>query len=247
MKDDYKKYIKKVNIYRNEPPLWLVIIFKSIFTAFLICCLIVALFNFTHIGTPVSGSSMKPTLNNYQNLTTKDYVYISRFVGYGSSDIIVINNPENENTNKFVIKRLIATEGDKLAIIRTDGGIYSVPTGTYKIVKLINNEIVEISEPYLPEGTSLYWSYLEWEDLISKPEITGAKKIVFNGITFLEIQSGYVFYMGDNRSSKSASKDCLEYGPVEKSKVVGKVSIIAYENKNHFSHIFMHYIHKIFG
>lgn len=190
---------------------------------------------------------MQPTLNNYSNITTKDYVYISRFIGYGSSDIIVVNNPENENSNKYVIKRVIATAGEKFAIIRTDNGSFSAPTGVYKIVKLVNNQIVEVSEPYLAEGTSLYWSFLEYLDLIAKPQIEGAKKVVFNGITFLEIENGYIFYMGDNRSSKNASKDCLEYGPVSINKVIGKVSIIAYQNKNHFSQIFMHYIHTIFG
>lgn len=190
---------------------------------------------------------MLPTLNDYEDSSVKDYVYISRFASFGVSDIIVINNPENENNSKFVIKRVIATEGEKFAIIRTDSGSVSAPLGTYKIVKLVNNEIVPLSEKYLSSNTSLYWSYIEYQDLISNDNISGCKKLKYNGITFLEIEKGYIFYMGDNRSTRNSSKDCLEYGAISLNKVVGKVSIIAYRNENHFSQIFMHYIHSIFG
>ncbi|MBO4412729.1 MAG: signal peptidase I [Clostridia bacterium] len=232
--NEYKNYIKKVNIYRKELPFWLVIVFKSIFTAFLICCFIVALFNFTHIGAPVDGDSMIPTFNNYNNGAI-DYVYISRFSGYSDFDIIVIKNP---NINKKpVIKRLIAMEGEKIAIKKSE------TTSGYKLVKLVNNEIIEIEEPYLND-TTMSNSYAEWKELINKSEIDGAEKVVYNGTTFLEIKKGYIFYMGDNRYN---SRDCLDYGPISKDKVIGKVTIVAYENKNHFSYIFMHYVHKIFG
>lgn len=252
-KEDKKKdtkYIKRVNIYRKDIPLWLHSTLKALFIAFIICCAIIAIFNFVYIGRKVDGSSMLPTLNNYEDKSISDCVYINRFATSYDGDIIVVHNPtNNSNANKYVIKRLMATSGDKIAIIRTDNGGVSASDGTYKISRIkkdsSNAELVE--ETYLDENTSLYFSYLEFQSLLNKPDLTGCKVVTINGIKYLEIDEGYIFYMGDNRSSKEASYDCLDYGPVEANKIVGRVNIIVYENKNHFSQIFSYFIHKIFG
>lgn len=244
------KYIKRVNIYRKDIPLWLHSTLKALFIAFIICCAIIAIFNFVYIGRTVEGSSMLPTLNNYDDKTISDCVYINRFASSYDGDIIVVHNPtNNSNANKYVIKRLMATGGDKIAIIRTDNGGVSASDGTYKISRIkkgsSNAELLE--ETYLEEDTSLYFSYLEFQSLLNKSDLVGCKIVIVNGIKYLEIDEGYIFYMGDNRSSKEASYDCLDYGPVEANKVVGRVNIIVYENKNHFSQIFSYFIHKIFG
>ncbi len=104
-------------------PIWLVSIFKTLLAIFLVMCIIVTIFNFTHIGTPVLGTSMLPTLNNYEDHSKKDYVYINKFSSYSHGDIIVINNPE-ETDNKSVIKRVIAMEGDKIAIVKKNNSYY---------------------------------------------------------------------------------------------------------------------------
>lgn len=228
-------YIRRVNIYKKEMPIWLVSILKTLLAIFLVMCIAVAIFNFTHIGTPVLGTSMVPTLNNYDDYSTKDYVYINRFSSFSHGDIIVINNPE-ETENKTVIKRVIAMEGDKISVVRNVNSyyVYIIKNGetTYRVLK----------EPYLASA-SMEQTYLNFEKLSSK-NLSGGEFSTIDGIKFLTIKEGYVFYLGDNRND---SKDCSYYGPIQKSKVVGKVDIIVYENKNHISYIFNYYINKFFG
>jgi signal peptidase I len=45
-----------------------------------------------------------------------DSVYINRYTGYARGDIVVFNNPSSSATSRHVVKRLIATGGDKIAI-----------------------------------------------------------------------------------------------------------------------------------
>ena len=198
--------------------------------------------------TIVIGSSMFPTLNNYEDSKTRDFVYISRFSPYTYGDMIVVNNPEGNNDGKSIIKRLIAKEKDKIAIVRTDTANVSEANGVYKIYLIKDGEtnFEVLNETYLSKKVSLYPSYLQFQELIASGTEGGSVKEI-NGIKYLEINEGYVFYMGDNRTTKSSSYDCLEYGPISKNKVVGKVDIVVYENKNHISYIFNHYIHKLFG
>lgn len=253
LKDDKKKdtqYIKRVNIYRKDVPLWLHSILKALFILFIIFIALIAVFNFVYIGRVVEGYSMLPTLNNYESEDVSDCVYINRFASANRGDIIVVHNPQNNsNANKYVIKRLIATEGDKIAIVRTDNGAVSAINGTYRIsiIKKGSTQAELVDEPYLEEDTSLYFTYMEFQTLINKSNLNGCKIVTVNGIKYLEINEGYIFYLGDNRSSEGASNDCMDYGPVEASKIVGRVNIIVYQNKNHFSQIFSYFIHKIFG
>lgn len=240
------KYIKRVNIYRKEIPLWLHSILKALFVTFIILCALIALFNFVYVGRKVVGTSMLPTLNS----NGEDCVYINRFASYSNGDIIVIHNPENDsNANKYVIKRIIASAGDKIAIIRTDNGAVTASEGTYKISRIAKgvSKAEIVNEPYLSEDATLYFSYLEFQILLNSSTLEGCQIVTINGVKYLEILDNYVFYIGDNRSSKDASRDCLEYGPVQTNKIVGKVNIIVHENESHFNQVFMYFIHKIFG
>lgn len=231
-------------------PVWLSAVIKSVFTLFILFLIAVMIFNILHINAPVYGLSMAPTLNNNYVGDEHDTVYINKYDTFKSGDIIVVHNPENDKgQDKYVIKRLIAEEGDKISISRTDNGGVSEKNGTYNIIiiRKNSNKAEVLKENYLPENTSLYYSYLEFQQLISKPNVKGANVIRINGIDYLDIHSGYVFYMGDNRSSTSASKDCLEYGCVEREKVVGKANIIVYKSTNAFSQIMNYYFKKLFG
>ena len=249
MKEDKRniKYIKRVNIYKREMPIWFQAIFKALFIFFMLICAAVVIFNFIHIGTPVVGESMAPTLNGYNDSELFDTVYINKYSGYTNGDIIVIQNPENNsNANKYVVKRLIAKGGDKISIVRT----YNSGTNATYAIQLIKkgSKTPEIlKENYLEANSTLYYSYVEFQRLIGKNNLKGGQVVNVGGVLYLEIFEDYIFYMGDNRSSEASSKDCLEYGPVEKNKVVGKVDIIVYESKNHFNQILNHYVNSIFG
>ena len=249
---EYKKevkYIKRVNIYKRDMPIWLQAIIKALFIFFMLIIAAVVIFNFIHIGTPVIGESMVPTLNGYEDPQIVDSVYINKYSGYTNGDIIVVQNPTNNNPNKYVIKRLIAMGGDKIAVVRTDNGGVAPSNGTYAIqlIKKGSKTPEILKENYLDSETNLYFTYLEFNELLLQKKFEGGNIVTIDGVTYLELSEDYIFYIGDNRSSKEASKDCLEYGPIPKNKVVGKVDIIVYESTNHFYQILNHYVRAIFG
>ena len=66
----------------------------------------------------------------------------------------------------------------------------------------------------------------------------------FGNVWFLSVAENELFYLGDNRHF---SLDCSTYGAQSKENYVGRVDIIAYESKDHFSYIFLYFWHKIFG
>ena len=188
---------------------------------------------------------MLPTLNNYNDENIKDYVYINRFASYTYQDIIVVNNPQGDNTNKNIIKRVIALEKDKIAVIKTNSG--SLITYKIALIKNGSDKLEILNENYLAPNTSLLPAYEEFNKLITQTNFSGGKVVDVNGTKYLEIAENHIFYLGDNRSSSSASNDCLDYGPVSKDKVVGKVDIIVKENKNHIKYIFNYFTKKLIG
>ena len=229
-------------------PLALLAILKTLFILFIICCTVVAISNFINSGTMVVGYSMTPTLNNYEDENIHDYVYVNRFAKYTYGDLIVVNNPQDNDSGRNVIKRVIALGNDKIAIVRTDTSSAPQEKGFYKIVLIKNGGEKEfLQEDYIDENQSLYPAYLEFQNLIAKKNLQGAEVEKIDGISFLKIQEGYIFFMGDNRGNSGTSVDCLDYGPVLANKVVGKVNIIVYQNKNHITYIFDYYVKKIFG
>lgn len=245
-------YIKQVNIYKGRMPTWASMLLKAIFITFLICCAFVAVFSFIYICTPVNGASMQPTINaQCKYLGEKeisgnkpDSVYINRFATPTYGDIIVVN--KQSHNGEYIIKRLIAKGGDKIAIEPIGSG--------YKIllIKKDTNIIEELQENYLAKDTSLKTIYSKFkayrEPNIEKDYLGNEDKfetITYNGqdCHFLKIDEDEIFYLGDNRSN---STDCSEYGAYKKSKCVGRVDIIVKGSENNFSYIFLYFWHKIF-
>lgn len=249
-------YIKKVNIYKNEMPLWLKTLLKALFITFIICCLFVAIFNFIYAYTLVDGKSMYPTLNGsvYDNYgveideNSADSVYINRFVGYERGNIVVFNNPSDSATSKHVVKRLIATGGDKIAIApitNTGNDLNNI----YRIflIKSGSTDIEILNESYLPSGISLYYTYADFKAyrLINSSGFTAVNHSAYGTLHFLSLKNDEVFLLGDNRSANS-SYDSADYGPVNSSKYFGRVDIIAYKSLNNFNYIFYYFWNKIF-
>lgn len=248
-------YIKQVNIYKGRLPLWVNMLLKAIFITFLICCAFVAVFSFIYICTPVDGPSMQPTINaQCEYVGSKeisgnntDSVYINRFATPTYGDIIVVNKPTERG--EYVIKRLIAKGGDKVAI-EPIGSDYKV-----LLIKGDSNIIEELQEDYLSDDISLQKCYDSFKLYrtggVNKGELVeehGDKFEVINykgnDCYFLKIEEDEIFYLGDNRAN---SNDCSNYGAYKKSKCVGRVDIIAKESKNNFSYIFLYFWHKVFG
>ncbi len=249
-------YIKKVNIYRNETPLWLKTLLKAIFITFLICCLFVAIFDFIYSCTPVDGKSMYPTLNslvyddngNEIEAELADSVYINRYAGYERGDIGVFLNPSSSSTSKHVVKRIIATGGDKIAIAATTN-YSSESENTYKIFLIKNGStsFEILPESYLPTETSLYSTFLDFKEyrLNNPSKFSPVSSSTYGMLYFLTLAENEVFILGDNRSLNN-SYDSADYGPVPAQKYVGRVDIIAYKSQNHFSYIFLYFWNKIF-
>lgn len=256
-------YIKKVNIYRKEMPIWFRNILKTFFITFLIFCLFITSFTFIYYYTPVEGESMYPTLNeayysgHFDNIST-DSVYINRFANYSRGNIVIFNKPSELSSN-YVVKRLIATGGDKLAIAPITN-FSNESQNIYKIFIIKNgSSIVEIlSETYLSEisqATKLYHTYLDFTNyrvnIAHEEGFTTINNIKVNGINygsihFLTLKNDQVFLLGDNREH-NGSFDSADYGPVPSSKYVGRVDIIAYQSANNLEHVVSYFWHKIFN
>ena len=250
MKNQKINYIKNVNIYKPEFPLWAMILFKAIFITFIVCCAVVAVFSFIYIYTPVEGPSMLPTINNQcfdeNNYPVEgssvDSVYINRFVKPTYGDIIVA-----KKNGKYVIKRLIAMGGDKIAIAPITNEILpSEKTYVIFLIKKDSNKIEILNENYLADEMSLFKTFQKFEEL-KKNNTENFEKIKteeFGYLDFLNIKENEIFYLGDNRED---SKDCSDYGPNSINNYVGRVDIIVKESKNNFSYIFLYFWKKIFG
>lgn len=236
-------------------PLWVRTLLKAVFIAFIICCLFVAIFTFIYTYTIVDGKSMYPTLNgsfydDYGNVegTTADSVYINRFASFTRGDIAVFDNPSSSPVSKHVVKRVIATGGDKIAIAAITN--YSNETeNTYKILLIKNGSttIEVLGENYLLSGTSLYETYDNFRTYrLSNPSKFTPINSAYGTLYFLILESDEAFILGDNRGAGN-SYDSADYGAVDVSKYVGRVDIVAYQSQDNFSHIFLYYWHKLFG
>lgn len=127
-----------------------------------------------YFGVIVNGSSMNQTLEHGDELfvrTMKDGVTAER------GDVIVVYTGaySQTGTGNYIIKRLIAIEGDKVRC--TDGKIEICYAGT--------DVFVALDEPY-----AYYGSYQQYYDFAE-----------------YQIQTGEIFFLGDNRSSSGSSQD----------------------------------------
>jgi signal peptidase I len=198
---------------------------------------------------------MYPTLNsniyNEYGLQVEGYadsVYINRFAGYKRGDIVVFKDPDpNRSTGIYVVKRLIAMEGDKIAIGTNYESEYE---NVYKIFLIENgsSSIKILEENYLPTATSLYETSKDFENyrLANPTKFSTEISPVYGTLYFLTLSENEAFILGDNRSAGS-SNDSADYGAVSSTKYIGRVDIIAYQSQNNFSYIFLYYWRKIFG
>ena len=203
-----------------------------VFVLFVAICGTLIYFNVTHEYFIVYGPSMTPTLNKgiLDEEGTIDSVFVSKVKQFTRGDIIVANRNygiEGESA-KYVIKRVIALEGDKLKIDIVDGN--------YRIILIKNGEEKQeiLEEPYL-DNYSINSSIKSGFDFLIQEY-----SIVLDENGFYEIPEQSVFYMGDNRRN---SKDCLTYGAKNINAVVGKVDYIIYGGENPYGQV----IQQFFG
>ena len=145
----------------------------------------------------VDGPSMEPTLYNNQKLIVSNLFYTPK-----SGDIIIFNN-KTSLMEKTLVKRVIATEGQKIKIDFDSGFIYIDGEGP-------------ISEDYIKSATTLeenFNSYYEKDE---------------NG--YVTVPESCVFVLGDNRGNSTDSRSAA-VGFVPVDNIIGKVIFRIYPFK----------------
>ena len=176
---------------------------NSLFTSFLeiaesfviaVAC-VVFVFLFIARLSVVSGDSMNNTLLN------NDYLVVVNLFGTyepDNGDIVVIHG-DYEYYNKPLVKRVIATEGQKIDINCQTRQVY------------IDGEL--ISEDY---------AYYEPGLPFRIPETEGGSYNPATGIFSATVPEGCVFVLGDNRSDSLDSRS-TEIGCIDERYIIGKV------------------------
>jgi signal peptidase I len=180
--------------------------YQRAFSLFFYCCLLIGFLGFSfstqYLDVAVNGPSMQPTINQQWSIVepeNRDVVFINFKASYKKNDIIVVQHEDD-----FIIKRIIATGGDTLSIVKNQ----------FDEVEVYVNE-VKLVEDYVVYKDGLETTFQNFENLkLTHPQL-------FAG-NVMQIPQNQLFYMGDNRAR---SQDCSVYGPVDETFVVGKVSI----------------------
>ena len=160
--------------------------------------LMIVLFLFVFRYVSVDGESMMKTFYHQDKLIISNLFYTPK-----TGDIVVIN-PENHGDNEEpIIKRVIATEGQKVYIDYENWEVYV--------------DGVKLDEPYIDamrEEEKERWGDDVW----------------MNGTTVSKYQDeftvadGKVFVMGDNRNNSKDSRS-REYGEMNVNRILGRVII----------------------
>lgn len=215
-------------------PKWLHVAGNILFFFFMLLAVATAVLACIFVRTSVSGPSMQPSINASwsEENDLEDTVLINRLQKGARGDIIVVDRSE-ENEDRYVIKRLVATGGDYVAIVPREGG-----DGTYQIQLICKNE----QTPTVVEDGNydMAKTYERFNELKTNDSLTFRN---IDGVDYLYIDEGKIFYLGDNRN---ISRDCSKYGPVDESDVVGKVVLIIDNGKSVFKECFNYFVGKMF-
>ena len=205
--------------------LWLLRVMAVAITIFAIITMAFASFFTIYCRTYVNGTSMLPTLNSSLSQTSKrDVVYINRFAKVNVGDIIVLDLTDNINFKTYVIKKLVAREGDIVNII------YDNNEMQYNLI--VNNEVVD-SKPYQDLGYTTYDNFTQYIST-HKHDSTRIAKDGNGSIKGVIIKPGELFVLGENWN---ISKDSALFGPFSDKTLVGKIDIVIKPGQNEFMQV----------
>ena len=190
----------------------LMTILISISVLLIIFLSFVLAFNITYTESSVKGNSMVDTFYD------GDRVYINKFEKGDIGDIVVVDTKSVENWNhslegRYIVKRLIAKEGDTVCI-------KMISTIEYQVV--VNDQVVMVKHT---DGMSP--SYMNFTDYVSR-NIADVTRIKDGAVI---VKQGEMFLLGDNWN---VSYDSTMVGPVTVDSLVGRVDIIVPASKNIF-------------
>ncbi len=184
----------KLHAFLKELFSWVVCIGAALAIAFI-------LRNYVFMNVKVDGASMNPTLQHGERIFT-------RIIGYTPQrGDIVIFNPKSE-PQKAYIKRVIATEGDRIWIDEVTGKVHLKKSGekTWEI----------LDEPYIANEA--------YNSMLPNCAIRFADN---SGEEGLLIDEDHIFVMGDNRNHSNDSRNdfgSYAVGQVSLDSVLGKAS-----------------------
>lgn len=170
----------------------------------------------------IVGDSMEPTFYD-GNTVLVDKNYSTPVRG----DIVVIKqtslSSNGTSTNNYIIKRVVAVEGDKIGFVKKDSKIFFYlddGTGWKKMF-----------EPYTKEYMTYASSSVVFNQSII-PIFDDETKLKNGGYTVIEKDK--FFAMGDNRN---ISADSRKYGQFSVSAIEGK-EILVYEQNSFYDFFF---------
>ena len=154
------------------------------------------LFLFVFRYASVDGESMRKTLEDKDRLIISNFLYTPK-----TGDIVVLNPECNDAGAEPIIKRVIATGGQKVFI-------------DYQNWK-ITVDGVTLDEPYIEAMRDEMRSYFGDDVAMSGSSVAKYRR------EFV-VDDGKVFVMGDNRNASRDSRDPL-YGEIGVNRILGRV------------------------
>ena len=217
--------LKRISTFITALGLFLLLIFA-----------VVVVYTSTHYAKVVNGASMYPTLNkqatDQANEDYYDIVLVSATATPQRGNIIIVDFSEYKKEPYLLIKRLIAVGGDTLNIKWNEqNNELDILVNGKKIIEnyVSTNTNKSIATSFEHNKTSFVW-------YINQDEST---KLTPNEDGSITIPKGYYFALGDNRGNSS---DCLSFGPLPTSTIIGVVDTIVPYNSFLFK-----ILHNIFG
>lgn len=213
----------------------------------------------------ILGCSMSPTINpdvyvgmkdeNGKTLDSRkvsqDGAFFRKTKNITRGDMFVLEVPNLNDDGKtgMVIKRAIATEGDKVTIRKYDG-LYRVA-----IIKAGTQEIEILDEEYITSQVRWDWTFLRYNNQApvhyngadyegsfyslyigggygtQVDRLTTVHDSRYGDTVFFNVQEGEIFYLGDNRVYSADSRD-PEKGLGKVKDVRGVVEVVIHGELN---------------
>ncbi|MDR1940255.1 MAG: signal peptidase I [Clostridiales bacterium] len=195
----------------------------------------VVLKEYVFVTTEVKGSSMDYTLVGIEGSNDIVYLFLTKKIKNG--DIVRAANPDpgeidqDGNAIDYIIKRVIASEGDVLEI-RYEYKDFSGTAAERNELRDKGFEFVDGGQRYIEgvvylNGGRLDEPYLKDFGVTYIREKTSPYGIIYENLK-LTVPKGHVFLMGDNRR---VSKDSRMFGTVALDAVFGKAFMALRDGK----------------